>query len=369
MVRSVCGPICAGLGAAAVLTMGAAVPLWADASASPTPTGNATPTASPKPPATPSPTPSPSESATPTAPPKPPATPSPTPSAPQSPAPEEPGETPSPSPTSSAPELVPMGVRIDLPAGGVFAGEKVTVTVRVTAEKNVTEALLALTASGRPAPALSRCAEEACELGGVGKRGKRVEVELTVPEKIKGTRVRLTAEVTAKGGEGASAAKVITVRRKPAPTPSPSESKGGSGGQSGSSDGGTAYTPPTPSGDFTPPPRVELPQVSPPRPELAPGFSPAPIVPPTALRGNDLQERRNGALERLAGAQAAWLSALGVAFSLLLIRLRLGGRRAVAAGAVRRGAHRRPRRPGALRPAAFKSASARSRRWTRRPPR
>ena len=49
----------------------------------------------------------------------------------------------------------------------------------------------------------------------------------------------------------------------------------------------------------------------------------------------------------MASTQVAWLSALLVAFSLLLTQLRLGRRRvpAGAAGRVRpKGAHRRPRR-------------------------
>ncbi|HEX2314041.1 MAG TPA: hypothetical protein VHJ17_09920 [Thermomonospora sp.] len=296
MFRSVDHPVRVGLGTAAIIAMGAvgaSLPAWAD----------------PSPPVT---------------------------RTPSTPPPDAPG-SPGPSPT---PAPVPWGleVTVTVPDRDVFEGDEVTATVEVRAERATPHTLLRLTAGGRPVPELSRCADKPCDLGRVGWRGKELKVVVTIPKKIRSGKVTLTAEVSGEGARDDAFTRKIEVRRKLDPSPSPSPTKSGSSTPPLSGGGGTSYTPPAPNGSFdprVPSPNVDLPPVTPPAPSVAPNA--LALSPQSALRSNDTPGAQELEFERLASTQAAWLSALLVAFALLLTQLRLGRRRARPRG----GTHRR----------------------------
>src|SRR5690606_6665658 len=154
--------------------------------------------------------------------------------------------------------------------------------------------------------------------------------------------------------------------KTPSKTPSPPASSSGSSSGGGSGGGGSAggtstgagstgsagsagsVLPPQPNSSFGPrDPQVALPPIDAPSPSVAPGQGGVAATPQTRLQGNEAPVAQDLTFERMASTQVAWLSALLVAFSLLLTQLRLGRRRvpAGAAGRVRpKGAHRRPRR-------------------------
>lgn len=154
--------------------------------------------------------------------------------------------------------------------------------------------------------------------------------------------------------------------KTPSKTPSPPASSSGSSSGGGSGGGGSAggtstgagstgsagsagsVLPPQPNSSFGPrDPQVALPPIDAPSPSVAPGQGGVAATPQSRLQGNEAPVAQDLTFERMASTQVAWLSALLVAFSLLLTQLRLGRRRvpAGAAGRVRpKGAHRRPRR-------------------------
>ncbi|REE95808.1 hypothetical protein [Thermomonospora umbrina] len=297
MFRSVGDPIRVGLGTAAIIAMGAvgtAAPAWA------------------------APGPSASQS------------PGPTPSAPGPDSPDSPGGPPG--PTDPLPEPWGLEVTVTVPDKEFFEGDKVNATIVVKAEKATRRTELRLTAGGRPLPGLSRCVDDPCRLGEVGRRGKRLNVVLTVPKKIRSGNVKLTAKVSGDGAVDDTFVKTVEVRQKLAPKPSPSprgngdsnDTRNSGNGNTGNGNGNrdTPYTPPLPNGEFnpnTPSPDVNLPPVT--APSLAPkAMAPAPQ---TALRSNDSPNAQELEFKRAAGTQVAWLAALLVAVSLLLTQLRL----------------------------------------------
>lgn len=137
--------------------------------------------------------------------------------------------------------------------------------------------------------------------------------------------------------------------RLESPSPSPAGSSNSTGGSAGGPGGpsgppgGVAHTPPAPHGSAAALPPARLPQANAPLPSVAPGAA-ALVAPQTTLRSGSDPVAHRQEFDRLARTQAAWLSALLVAFFLLVAQLRLNRGRAAAPPPARRrykGAHRR----------------------------
>ncbi|WP_119727531.1 hypothetical protein [Thermomonospora amylolytica] len=235
---------------------------------------------------------------------------------------------------------------------------------------------LVLRAPNVPAITLSQCTvAEPCALAtpeDPDAAGDTESILVTIPKSYTPKNLTLIARVTAEGAEVGSAEETVTVRQPPSPSPtktspkptktpkdpgrldrSPTSGSSGSGGGSSSGSGGSsvsggvAYTPPAPNGSAATLPPVSLPQAGAPAPTIAPGTAgtTGTVAPQTALRSGTDPVAYRQEFDQLARTQAAWLSALVVAFCLLVAQLRLNrGRTATAAAPARRrrkGAHRR----------------------------
>ncbi|MBA9003991.1 hypothetical protein [Thermomonospora cellulosilytica] len=235
---------------------------------------------------------------------------------------------------------------------------------------------LVLRAPNVPALTLSRCTvAEPCALAtpeDPDAAGDTETILVTIPKSYTPKNLTLIAKVTAEGVEVGSDEETVTVRQPPPPSPtktspkptktpskdpgrldrSPTSGSSGSGGGSSSGSGGSsvsggvAYTPPAPNGSAATLPPVSLPQAGAPAPTIAPGTAgtTGTVAPQTALRSGTDPVAYRQEFDQLARTQAAWLSALVVAFCLLVAQLRLNrGRTATAAAPARRrkGAHRR----------------------------
>ncbi|WP_161602697.1 protein BatD [Thermomonospora catenispora] len=291
---------------------------------------------------------------------------------------------------------VELSVREPVPVG-----ERFTVTVTVTPREAdgpqppdgsqdpaprdpLAELKLVVQAPGVPDLSVSRCSEdEPCELSGPedgGPAGDTESVSLALPADYAAETLTLVASVRDPDDiEVGSDEETVRVERRtasptptatptepPAKTPSKSPSKpaatpsgdpgrlerpsssssGPSGVSSGGSDdpsisGGVSDAPPAPHGSAAALPPVRPPQANAPLPSVAPGTA-AQVAPQTTLRGDPVASRQE--LDRLARAQAAWLSALLVAFFLLAAQLRLNRGRAAAAAAGSAGTNAAPAR-------------------------
>lgn len=285
--------------------------------------------------------------------------------------------TPTDPPTEPTPD--PVTISMGVSGGSGEAGSTVSVSATVNASGGTANGVsVSVSASGG---SLGGACAGGCSLGDVSGSAT-AGATVSVPASTSDSTVTVTFSATSANAGSASGSAAVTFTGKPEPsdpptttpppgtTPppttkdpiklpgAPATSKGGGSSAvalpvGGKPDGTRAtppsFVPPSVSSSFSPMTDLRAPQVA------LPPVAPPTVAPPSSLSGatarlmaNDRPLAKEPAFERLAALQTSWLSALIVAFTLLLIHVRLGRYRLATlgtAGARRRKAWRaRPRR-------------------------
>ncbi|MCP2334679.1 hypothetical protein [Actinomadura rupiterrae] len=302
---------------------------------------------------------------------------------------DSPTPTPTTSPSGSTPAAPTFTLTVSPTQDEAVAGNTLTVTAVVTSSDHTYKGVqVRLTTDGKPASLLTTtCAQghaltssHGCDLDGFeGKSASLRQRVSLAPENVKKT-TSVTLNVALYNGakliDSGTSKLVFDPKPKPtpsspkpttskpadpgklteppaspkptssSPTPSPTRSSngGGGGGDDNTTGNGGGYTPPSTNGSLKNP-QVALPPISGNAPSPSVAAPDAAATPQSTLRANKRPVAQEMTFQRVASTQVAWLAALLVACSLLLTQLRLGRRPATSGAASKRpkGTHRRPR--------------------------
>ncbi|MEV5572369.1 hypothetical protein AB0L06_20180 [Spirillospora sp. NPDC052269] len=303
--------------------------------------------------------------------------------------------TPSDSPSGTTPSPAPFGLTVAVAQDEVKAGQTATVLATVSKDDGDYSGAKVQLSTGTAHVNLdpTNCgkgtrltATSGCDLKSVTGTSMVVRQSFTLPKAYVKKKTSVTVSVALLDGKDVKSGSGTVVfdpvasptptpsSPKPSPTPSdtgtpstpkPTTSKtktssGGGGGTNNNSGGGGTnntssngggYTPPSTNGTFN---SANSPQVA--LPPISGNNAPSPTVaapdsslasPQSTLRSNQRPIAQEMTFQRVASTQIAWLAALLVACSLLLTQLRLGRRPAPSGAAAAKrskgGAHRRPR--------------------------